>query len=169
MDGGKVKKPPCGGYSPPISKNKFLFFYQISKWNFFIFDFYFCRLLPWRVPFRSWFRSRFFGRCLPQLPRSSLSSAAASLSLILPGFFYCVLVRCCRFYALMLAIICLLLLGLPLGLLVPSWGVLAPGVYLLPWAYISRGLLLPGGFSLHSLQLHCSPISNAAPHRGHIL
>ena len=127
MDGGKVKKPPCGGYSPPISKNKFLFFYQISKWNFFIFDFYFCRLLPWRVPFRSWFRSRFFGRCLPQLPRSSLSSAAASLSLILPGFFYCVLVRCCRFYALMLAIICLLLPGLPLGLLVPSWGCLLLG------------------------------------------
>lgn len=110
----------------------------------------------------------FLVSCCPWAPRSSLSSAAASLFrssrllLLLPGLLLPLLCShaCNNMFASSWA---------PLGAPGAFLGVLAPGVYLLPWAYISRGLLFPGGFSLYSLQLHCSPISNAAPHRGHIL
>ena len=128
------------GVVPPYLKN--IFINSNLEFSILLFDFrfYFLSATALARSLRSWFRSWFFGCCLPQLPRSSLSSAAASLSLDLPGFFYCVLVRCCRFYALMLAIICLLLPGLPLGLLVPSWGCLLLGCICCP------GRISPGGF-----------------------
>lgn len=138
MDGGKVKKPPLGGHSPPISTKIFFDVIKILIALRFLRGFA-LSAAALRAPC-AWFR---FLVPLAAALRSFLDLLCHLLPLRssdLPGFFYCFLVCCCRFYALMLAIICLLLPGLPLGLLVPSWGCLLLGCICCP------GRISPGGF-----------------------
>jgi hypothetical protein len=127
-----------------IFKNYFLFF---LLWG--------CRLVCFSLPVLALLLrvpSSFFW-----LPAAALRSFLDPLchllplrSFVIPGFFFASLFGCCRYT-------CINMFVSFWAALVPSWGCLLLGCICCPFG------------SPYSIQLHCSPISSAAPHIGHIL